>query len=416
MMCGTFAVLVFATGAAADAVLLDVPELERIPAIREVKQVTQGPKHHFFGYYGISPWDVTGRYLVCLESEFGDRLVEADDVAGICLVDLETGETRRIAETRAWNFQQGALVHWLGTAPDREIIYNDRVDGALAAVVLDVKSGARRVLPRPLAAVSNDGRLAASISYARLRTTRPGYGYAGGVDPFAEEPHPAEDGLFIMDTQSGETKLIVSIRQAFEAEPVPEGLEDKTMWFNHVLFSRDDSRIMFLARVPKETGGRETAVFTVNPDGTDLRCELPYAWGGSHYDWLDGRRLMVTTRYQAQTPWRHVVWTDGEGGYTPLATEVLTWDGHGHFSPDGEWMVTDNYRDRGGYRSLFLLHMESGDFARLGRFREPQQYSGEWRCDLHPRWRQDGRALCIDSTHDGTRQVYIVELDWPGQP
>ena len=37
------------------------------------KPITQGPKHHFFGYYGVCPWDATGRYVLCLESDFHER-------------------------------------------------------------------------------------------------------------------------------------------------------------------------------------------------------------------------------------------------------------------------------------------------------------------------------------------------------
>lgn len=37
------------------------------------KPINEGPKHHFFGYYGIFPWDATGQYVLCLESDFHER-------------------------------------------------------------------------------------------------------------------------------------------------------------------------------------------------------------------------------------------------------------------------------------------------------------------------------------------------------
>ena len=37
------------------------------------RPITQGPKHHFFGYYGICPWNSTGQYHLCLQSDFHDR-------------------------------------------------------------------------------------------------------------------------------------------------------------------------------------------------------------------------------------------------------------------------------------------------------------------------------------------------------
>ena len=73
----------------------------------EARAVTQGPKHHFFGYYGICPWDATEQYLLCLESEFHERPPGAEERAVVGLVELATGKFESLAETRAWNLQQG---------------------------------------------------------------------------------------------------------------------------------------------------------------------------------------------------------------------------------------------------------------------------------------------------------------------
>lgn len=29
--------------------------------------ITQGPRHHFFGYYEICPWNATDEFHLCLE-------------------------------------------------------------------------------------------------------------------------------------------------------------------------------------------------------------------------------------------------------------------------------------------------------------------------------------------------------------
>src|SRR5262245_57617999 len=111
-----------------------------------LRAITHPPRHHYFGYYDKTCWDGSGRHVVCLESEFLDRPQAGDDVATIGVVDLEDGDRfRPIARTRAWNWQQGAMLHWLPVphatgrvaqalldggrrAATPQVIHNDRLD------------------------------------------------------------------------------------------------------------------------------------------------------------------------------------------------------------------------------------------------------------------------------------------------
>jgi Tol biopolymer transport system component len=46
----------------------------------------------------------------------------------------------------------------------------------------------------------------------------------------------------------------------------------------------------------------------------------------------------------------------------------------------------------------------------LGHFHSPKKYTGEWRCDTHPRFSPDGNFVCIDSAHAGGRQMYRIDI------
>ena len=46
----------------------------------------------------------------------------------------------------------------------------------------------------------------------------------------------------------------------------------------------------------------------------------------------------------------------------------------------------------------------------IGDFFVPEVYRDVYcRCDLHPRWRPDGRQLAFNSVHEGSRQIYVID-------
>ena len=55
----------------------------------EARQVTHGPRHHFFGYIGHVqniPWNKSGRYILALRTEFQDHMPRSSDAAEIVLL------------------------------------------------------------------------------------------------------------------------------------------------------------------------------------------------------------------------------------------------------------------------------------------------------------------------------------------
>ncbi len=391
---------------------------QSFPKEVRIRAVSSGPKHHFASaYYHLCSWDASERYLLCLETDIENHNPKAHEPATLGMVDLETGEFLPLAETRAWNFQQGAMQQWLGTAPDSLIIYNDFRNGKFVSVILNAHTGKEvKVIGRAVSAVSHDGTKAVSLNFARLHITRPGYGYAGdGDDPRMEEKYPEDDGLYYVDLLTGESKLIVSYADIFRLNPPPQQESTRLLWMNHTLINPDDTRVFFLGRSPRTGGsGWVTAAYTVNLDGSELRCVLPYHWSASHFDWLSADRLMVVTLYRGVRPWSHLLFTDTEShdkDFRVIGEGILMHDGHGVFSPGGRWMATDSYPDAHHKRTLLLLNMENDALLRLGRFNDPpDNFTGPSRCDLHPRFNRRGDKICFDSVDDGTRQVYLAEL------
>jgi Tol biopolymer transport system component len=87
-------------------------------------------------------------------------------------------------------------------------------------------------------------------------------------------------------------------------------------------------------------------------------------------------------------------------------------DGHCSYSPDAErrWILNDTYPDAEQKRGVYLYDTQSGRRTDLGRFYSPPELKDDYRVDLHPRWSRDGGAVCFDSAHKGSRQLYVMDV------
>ncbi len=386
------------------------------PEVR-VEPLTRGPENHFFGYYGICPWNKTQTQLLSLETNFQDRMPGLSDPAAIGLVDSASGRFEKLTETTAWNFQQGAFMHWNPLRPDSEILYNDRIDNEIVSVFLDINSGRKRILPRPVNGISHDGRHALSLTYGRLGRMRNVVSYAGVVDPYASEPHPDKDGVFVMDLRTGDYELVVSIRQVFEMlkDAHPE-LEHRHIWFNHTVFNKNNTRFFLLARTRMPDGGAlETGMFTAAIDGSELREVIPYGSSVSHFDWRNSEEIIATFELNSGGR-RHFHFVDGVNDYRPLGKGCLDFDGHCTFSPDQEWIATDRKMRDALEQSIILYNFRTDECMTLATLsmKEPAFISGDLRCDFHPRWNRSGTAICFDAIdqRDGSRQLHVAYLEF----
>jgi|ETNmetMinimDraft_26_1059896.scaffolds.fasta_scaffold57680_2 hypothetical protein len=374
----------------------------------EARRITPTGKNHLFGYYEKTPWDASGRYVLALETELYDRIPTVGDPAAIGLVDRHADDAwTPIAETRAWNWQQGCMAQWL-PGDGRRVIYNDFDGERLVSVILDVDTAEGKTLPRPVYAISPDGRAAVSLNFSRFLWTRPVCGYAGVPDAWEGQAHPSDDGICRVDLASGESALIVSLGQMAEFRP-REGMPDANHWFNHLMFNTDGSRFMFFHRwaIPGERW--TTRLYTANADGSDIHLVADDDMT-SHCDWRDERHILAWAR-QHDIGTRFYLFTDRSDERSVVGEGVLPRDGHCTFSPDRRWVLADCYPNRSEpYRVVYLYDPAENRRVDIARVYSPPELKSEIRCDLHPRWNRDGTEVCLDSAHEGDRQMYVVDV------
>ncbi|MEM6469030.1 MAG: hypothetical protein AAF802_05625 [Planctomycetota bacterium] len=387
------------------------------------RALTRGPFHHWFGYYDKREFDASNRRVLANRVGFEGRSPTAEDEIKVGFIDTEKeDEWNQLGSSRAWGWQQGCMLQWLGGERD-EVLWNDREGDSFVCRVHSVTTGKTRTLPKPIYTVSPDGKFGLAADFRRINNLRPGYGYSGLADPHVEERAPEESGVWKIDLATGASKLIFSIK---DAASIPweggerRGPKDAWHYFNHLLISPDSSRFIVLHRYrpafdPKTLqfeGGFVTRMFTADTDGSD-RYVLDPSGYTSHFIWKDEQVVTMWTRPQGAANSAFYEFVDRTRKIRPLGTEEMKRNGHNTYlpAPYTDWILNDTYPDAKTRRqTVYLYHVPSQRRFDLGHFTSPPQYRGEWRCDTHPRSSNDGRQIAIDSPHQDGRQVYLLDI------
>lgn len=388
----------------------------------EIRQLTSGPVHHFFGYIGHVqniPWNQSGRYIVALRSSVRDHLPRGDEPAEIVLLDAEHDYAARVVEkTRAWNPQQGTMLYWNPQSQETEFLFNDRDEktGHVFAVLCEITpTASRRVrefrftdVPIGNSGVAQRGGRFYAINYGRLANLRAVTGYAGAFDGTQGVKHPANDGVFSVEISTGERKLLVSFEQlaALLRQEHPE-VDAQALFINHTLSSRDDSRVFFFLRGGWDAGGTRVNIpLVMNADGSRLRPLKDFI--GGHPEWLDGRHMIGAIGKRQviyDTDAMQVTGTLGD------QTKLPSPEGDVALSPDGQWFV-NGYR-QGNENFYAVLRRSDGALARSRGFDVKGWTQGDLRVDAAPCWNRRSNqilfsALAADA--DRSRQLFLMTI------
>ena len=378
-----------------------------LPGLPPITALTSGPKFHWFGYYDKFQFDPSDRFVLGMAVDFEDRPVTSDDVLELGMVDLANDNAwTTIGESRAWNWQQGCMLQWVPGSSE-QVIWNDRLgEGAndsFIARILNVVTLEESTLDRPIFTIAPNAEVALGIDFERYQNMTPGYGYSGITDPNFGDTAPADAGIYSIDLASGAAELIISYEQiaAIPSRVDPQGLGKH--YFYALLVNPSSTRFFFYDRAVIPGVGTYTRIFTANLDGSDVFL-LDDQGNPSHIDWRDDTTIVAYSGdYVGYARFEDQV------GYVENLLDYSV-NGHQTFLPNSDWMVSDTYPDTLRFQNPFLYHVPSDEVFALGHLHSEPRYTGEDRCDNHPRHSRDGRKIVVDSPHGGGRQMYMIDI------
>lgn len=365
--------------------------------------------HYFFGYYDLLSYDIADRrhLLHRVSLDYRDRLPGKNDVAQLGYVDTETGELTVFAETTAWNFQQGAMLQWNPANPDEEVIYNVRDGREFRCVTHNLRTGKKKIAERAVANVSPDGKWGLAINMPRVYDFRPGYGYGDVGDKWADIATPEDDGVYLVNMDTGASKLIIDYKRIAKEFPNEEFAGAK-FTVNHITFNTASDRFLFLNRNFKREGDTRWATWLYTSDLEGNLYRLLEATMVSHYHWKDEKTILGYLCFDGVNGIFEIDDLTHKG--VQFKSPCFNGDIHTIYSPDRRYFIGDNYPSKEHpYRHIYIHEMETGETAELYREYSTAPAIIDNRCDLHNIWAHSGKKISYDSTARGRRD--ICELD-----
>jgi len=407
-------------GASLLAVALSVVILPDVHAAEfdvSIEQITFGKHHHFFGYIGqcrTIPWNASGRYIVALRTDFHDRMPEPGEAADVVLIDTtQKNRVLPVEKCRAWNFQQGTMFYWNPQKPETQFFFNDRdaETGRVFTVLYDVERRRRVREYRYQDASFGNGGVAQGggaflgLNYGRLARLRPVTGYPGALDWTQGVNVPTDDGVFKVDVETGEKRVLVSFRQLADLlQSRYPNIDGVPLFINHTLWNRDDSRIYFYVRGNwNRSGPRINVPCTVHADGTGLTMHETFI--GGHPEWGEGNQI-IGSRDGRQVIYdverKKIV---GQIGTKEILPEP---GGDISLSPDGKWFV--NGFKKGSKNYYVIIRMSDGAHVRTPGINKGS-YKDELRVDPAPRWNRSSDAILAPGVvKGGMRQLFLIRI------
>ena len=361
--------------------------------------------HYFFGYYDLQPFDKTGTLHLAHRISFADRIPVAGEKIEVGYITIADKKFHKVAESDAWNFQQGALLQWYD---DESIIFNDYRDGEYCAVIKSIKSGKERIVCAPLATISEDRHWGLSINFARVWDFRPGYGYCNEKDPYANENAPDTDGVFLVDIENNTKELILDYKTLTELFP-EKPFCDMKLLVNHITFNPSADRFLMLLRNFPEEGKRwGTILVTSDRYGKNVRNLTNYEVN-SHYHWKNDEEIII---YSGLPEWGIYMMNDTTGERKRLENDLVNYDDiHCLYSPDRSCFIGDGYPNTGNMRYMMLYDFETGTSRAILKAYSMPVSNTDIRCDLHNRFNRDGSMVSFDSYHSGRREIMTFPFD-----
>jgi len=366
-----------------------------------VKKFTKDSAHIFFGYYDITPFSYDDQLILACRVPL--KNYPNNDIMDLGYYRFNDNKLKfnKLSETKAWCWQMGPRLRWLNKKLNY-VAYNTFENNMYNSVIQNSEDlNIIDKYPLPFYDINKDDTLGLSLNFSSLQRLRPGYGYKNLLNS-SENINTLDDGITLFNLKTRKQKKLFSVKEIIIIEP-DETMDKAEHYFNHISFCPYSNNFIFFHLWT--TGKmRYRRLFLYDMELNQIR--LLSSNLVSHYSWKSEHEILITELDDFKLKYK--LYNIKKIDIKIIAENILIEDGHPSFVNDNK-ILTDTYPNLIGHQKLRIYDNLKNQIIDQGSFYSPSNFTGENKCDLHPRLSRNNRFISIDTAMSGKREMLILE-------
>jgi len=355
----------------------------------------------FFGYHDKKPFNNNDIKIIVHSYKNLESLEDQSKKnVSINLIDLKKDKMFILDNTKAWSWQIGASLQW---HPHKDIVFfNKEVNKKYITRQIDLNSNKIKDLNFSIYNISPKGDKFLIADFVKIGMFRKGYGFEKKKSSM----------IFSYKNKKSKLEIIISKKNKRKTLYLFDETKKKDVlgsYINHQTFSPNGNKVAYFYTLLKKNNQRQIYFYyfcLIKKKNYLLNISKSKLI--SHYCWRNNNEILFTLKKSAKI-YSYVLYNIKLNNFKTLNLK-LNKDGHPMFNPkNNDLFVSDTYPNLFGFQKLFIFSLKRKKIIWKKYLYSPYKFTGIVRCDLHPRWSNDGKKIFIDFVENGNRNIGIFE-------
>ena len=356
-------------------------------------------KSFFFGYHDKKPFNFDDTKIIVHSFKNIKNLKDqTSKKISINLIDLKRKKISQLDSTLAWSWQLGANLQW---HPKKNIIFfNKKERGIYITKKIDLNSNKIKKLNFSIYNMNSSGNMFLVADFIKIGKLRQGYGFETRK---SKKISNLKKSKLTIANENGKFFFLYS----FNATKKKSVLG---CYINHQTFSPNSDKIAYFYTILKKDNQRQIFFYYYClKKKKNFLIELSKSNLISHYCWKNNNEILFTMKI-FKKKYSYILYNINLNKFENLNSELSN-DGHPMFNPkNSDLFVSDTYPNLFGFQKLFIYSLKKKKIIWKRYIYSPYKFKGIIRCDLHPRWSNDGKKIMIDFVQNGNRNIGVFDI------